>query len=1032
MVDLTPEPGPLIVSKAPTPGVSPAEIKQPYSEFANALDKSGEALGEVAKTTATQAGYAAVTRDADGNIQVQKAPIIGPASAEYSRAVKFAALAEGEASLKQGDIALRAQYRDQPDAYLKAAGDFRDEAVKKYTNAGGADLGITLGRSIDATTTQTFRGLQNESERLTLQRSEARIKSGIADSTDDLTALHRGGVTTGPAADAAWDKWHTLTDERVGNPRLAYPQEMADYDYQHLRGVLGSELAIHGTLQVYNDKSFSTTIDSDGAQTSAPNGGAAKAIEYANKILTDPSLKLTMPQRQAAHAQAISEIRQQETLRSGALRDLQSDHLELNQDIASGSQDPAIGQRAQDLIDRARALNSRSTAARLSSEYIKKDFYDPFGQQSLADRTQQLNSLQGGGALATSPGESRLIQHESGGNPTLVNKLGYAGTYQFGAPLLSDLGLYKPGAGENVGDKNVPGHPPWSGAKWSGTFNMPGFPQVKSIQDFLANPAAQKAAFDLHTSNMDAAISANGMDRFIGTKVGGVPMTLDGLHAMIHLGGVGGTMQTLASNGAVNPHDANGTSLLDYANMGATAGASNPANSMWLEAHRMRALSSDARNEWSAIKNDWTKNLAVPSPAKVDDITNALRTSGDFDGLSTVSHDQYLFDKVHQGEQLPAADRHALITEYERRSASGQMKPEDADILQGLKHVDATVNKNLAENPIQSTVTRFPNQFQTPAPLNVKDPQQLAVGLGQRALIAQFAGRTEGHPVGALDKADLAQVTAALDTPDPKVKGQIFAAIASALPQDVRDATLSKIGEKRPDFMVSAAAGNLMKEAPDVAQSILRGQEALGVKEGNGTNARSAYAVQSAQDWNDELNKTTVLPSTAFSLAARSDPSGGYAVARDMIRARYADISAQKGDTSGKIDADRVKQAADDVTGGILYHNSTPFIAPQRGMPQTTFDSLLYGVTDNDMAGVTTLNGAPVSADYLRDKAQLESFGQGRYLVRLGKEPMRPIYAFTGANSASPQKFVLDLRNRSVGPVTLGAAELNQSAGFGP
>jgi hypothetical protein len=74
-------------------------------------------------------------------------------------------------------------------------------------------------------------------------------------------------------------------------------------------------------------------------------------------------------------------------------------------------------------------------------------------------------------------------------------------------------------------------------------------------------------------------------------------------------------------------------------------------------------------------------------------------------------------------------------------------------------------------------------------------------------------------------------------------------------------------------------------------------------------------------------------------------------------------------------------------------------------------------------AAVTTLSGQPVTADYLfpgnlRESASatLESVGEGRYYVKLGQNALRPIYAYTGANTESPQKFVLDLRNRPLAP----------------
>ncbi len=169
-------------------------------------------------------------------------------------------------------------------------------------------------------------------------------------------------------------------------------------------------------------------------------------------------------------------------------------------------------------------------------------------------------------APATS-NEKRLVASESGGKPGLVNQLGYAGTYQFGAPRLADLGIYTPGEGEKIdtwskSPVNAPG-------KWSGTFNVPGHPEVKTLQDFLSNPDAQQAAFRVHAAKTDLEIAQNGLDKFIGQTVGGVQITQDGLRNMIHLGGAAGTRKMLESGGKVNPADANGTTLLDYARLGA-------------------------------------------------------------------------------------------------------------------------------------------------------------------------------------------------------------------------------------------------------------------------------------------------------------------------------------------------------------------------------------------------------------------------------------------------------------------------------
>ena len=160
---------------------------------------------------------------------------------------------------------------------------------------------------------------------------------------------------------------------------------------------------------------------------------------------------------------------------------------------------------------------------------------------------------------------ARLMQRESGGKADAQNKLGYAGLYQLGAPRLADLGIYAPGEGEKVDSKERGG---WSGNKWSGTFKIPGFPEVKTIEDFKANPEAQEAAFGRHMELADAEIEKAGLSKYIGQKVGGVEITEDGLRAMIHLGGAGGAKKALESGGKVNPVDDNNTSVLEYAKLG--------------------------------------------------------------------------------------------------------------------------------------------------------------------------------------------------------------------------------------------------------------------------------------------------------------------------------------------------------------------------------------------------------------------------------------------------------------------------------
>lgn len=161
----------------------------------------------------------------------------------------------------------------------------------------------------------------------------------------------------------------------------------------------------------------------------------------------------------------------------------------------------------------------------------------------------------GGVAPQGGPGPSGLINSESGGNPGAVNKAtGASGLAQFTPGRLADLGMYQP---------------PAQGGQWTGQFNIPGFPGVKTYQDFLSNPQAQQAAYTAHMADVQKNIAATpGANKF----------DPNGLAAVAHLGGVHGMQKFVATNGGYNPSDANGTSLMAYYQKFSGHGAASPAS----------------------------------------------------------------------------------------------------------------------------------------------------------------------------------------------------------------------------------------------------------------------------------------------------------------------------------------------------------------------------------------------------------------------------------------------------------------------
>jgi len=289
------------VTKPVTPSIGAGEVMQPYSLLADALKKTGEAADTFASSAAERAGLEAgtkaVTTDEYGNTKVEPTspmiPFFGPAAKHYHDAVKFAALAQGEGAARRMDISLRQQYRDNPEGYNKAATEYMDTLQKQYTQAAGPVVGIALRKALELTTTQTYKGLLSEKERLDLYRQSSAIEAGIEEAADGMGALSNQGVTTGKDWDFYKDKLNALLDQKRDNPRFSFSQEEATLYKEKLTSQLNANAVGYHAVQIYKDRE---------------NGGYDKAMEFINDIKTNQAYKLRLPERAAAANHAIQQV----------------------------------------------------------------------------------------------------------------------------------------------------------------------------------------------------------------------------------------------------------------------------------------------------------------------------------------------------------------------------------------------------------------------------------------------------------------------------------------------------------------------------------------------------------------------------------------------------------------------------------------------------------------------------------------------------------------------------------------------------
>ena len=123
-------------------------------------------------------------------------------------------------------------------------------------------------------------------------------------------------------------------------------------------------------------------------------------------------------------------------------------------------------------------------------------------------------------------------ESEGSGGYSAKNSEGYVGKYQFGDTRLAD---YMKSTGASF-----------------------------TKEEFRGNPVLQERVQAWHEQDiLDYAVD-NGLDRYFGGRIGGVPITPASLIGMSHIGGKAGMRQFVESGGEYNPSDSNGTSLSDY------------------------------------------------------------------------------------------------------------------------------------------------------------------------------------------------------------------------------------------------------------------------------------------------------------------------------------------------------------------------------------------------------------------------------------------------------------------------------------
>lgn len=977
MVDLPTVSNGIVTSTAPQSSITPGVIEQGANLMASAVNKVADAQMDIATKQAKEQAAddlmaQKVTRNADGSVNVENpisAPLIfGRAGETYTDATNVGTIAQHANSLSEGFTDLHAKFPADPAAFKAAAQAYLNKSAETITGP----IGEAVQREGQQLFTQHVNAITDKAASLSVQTSSSDIAATQASARDDVMAMAYGGMASdNPALLARQAAYEHAVSLRAANPLLGYSATQAALDVEKFHSDIAANMLRHDVDAVYKDQGSVTVKGPNGEDVQQPRGGYKAALEKAHDILTNPAYKMSDQEREGYFHKMTADIHANEALRRQDVAEARAAYNDLSMQSALGN--PVSSDDVEKGAAAARAAGAPGLAAQYYTTFAKKPLHDNFGLQPIATMNKQIAGLQGLSAVrddtqyflskgyspAAASAVASHLAHEGGGDPAAIGDNGTSGGIaQFHNERFAALKAFATDRGKSWMDRGT---------------------QLDFVdQEMHTTESATFAKLQASKTPEEASAAMYDYERPAGYKPGDLSGVKDvqsraGLARAIYDG------------------------KLPDQSMG-------PAGSLWLQANHQRVLSDAATTQWKTIVKDFNTEGSLPAVQTVNDITQAARITKNTDLLDSIAHDAQRMDEVRSGGLHPLDQQNADITSRQTAAQTGAAAAGDADTLKSLMRRRDAITNGLDKNPMATTVANWSDNLKTKdvPPLDFTNDDNLAASLKARGSIAQFAAtawKTPG-PVSALDAPEIQQVQGILAGPDVGAKLRVFSAM-SALPEGVRGATLAKIAKNDVVSGTEVFAGALLPQDRDVAAGILTGLKA------QDTDTRyvpSADALKKQY----QTAKDTALPVAAFNVASRTNPNGSFAVMSSAVDALYAARSAQAGDVSGALDSGRLKKAVDDVTGGILYHNGAPIIAPARGMSQRQFETTMAGITDADMKGVTTDNGRQITPDYLRNSAKLHALADGRYLVQVNLNDKNPQYARGPGGGA----FVLDLRNR--------------------
>lgn len=298
----------------------------------------------------------------------------------------------------------------------------------------------------------------------------------------------------------------------------------------------------------------------------------------------------------------------------------------------------------------------------------------------------------------------------------------------------------------------------------------------------------------------------------------------------------------------------------------------------------------------------------------------------------------------------------------------------DRRVVNAFKSIHEAQRTQVRDDPINFAVRQG---LAEPVALDISKPADMGPQLQSRYEIATAMRGRYQAPMMLLTKDEAATLSTALKDAPVAQKREYLSALSTATAGN-RDAYRSIMAQLAPDDPVTAMAGayasGLSQQRRQASDLMLRGQAILNpvkTEDGRPTGGKLIPMPPDA----DMQRDFSDITQTVF--AGKPQAGSGYFQAAKAI---YAAKSADAGDTGGKLDGRRWREAVELATGRVETYRGKPIILPENYDIGRFRDALASHVQGLEASGRLEKG---VTRQKLMD-LPLENRGDGRYVFRAG------------------------------------------------